>query len=47
MVFVVKYVHLRRTPHGVRELKHQACDEAPGAVGRTPHGVRELKLLLG
>ena len=33
----------RRTPHGVRELKHPAIFYRVDYRGRTPHGVRELK----
>ena len=33
----------RRTPHGVRELKHNPYKLSELRSGRTPHGVRELK----
>ncbi len=39
--------HRGRTPHGVRELKHDA--KTPRDIiryCRTPHGVRELKLTI-
>ena len=41
----LKYLLLRRTPPGVRELKHPVEQVVHLVCSRTPPGVRELKQL--